>query len=117
MSEGINFADAHARAVVVLGIPYPNVKDSKVTLKKKFNSHPRNKQRGLVSGDEWYSLQAYRAMNQVRVSVFAHPVAARTASHWRRTVHCPARHCQPAQRLVRFRTHLVAPSAAAGCRR
>ena len=66
MSEGINFADEHARAVVVLGIPYPNMKDSKVKLKKAFNSHPRNRQRGLVPGDEWYSLQAFRAMNQAR---------------------------------------------------
>ncbi len=29
-SEGIDFADAHARAVVLLGIPYPAFKDTKV---------------------------------------------------------------------------------------
>ena len=28
-SEGIDFADANARAVVVLSIPYPNLKDTK----------------------------------------------------------------------------------------
>lgn len=28
-SEGIDFADDNARAVVVLGIPYPNLKDTK----------------------------------------------------------------------------------------
>ena len=35
VSEGINFADAHARAVVVLGVPYPSLKDAKVMLKKQ----------------------------------------------------------------------------------
>ena len=79
MSEGINFADENARAVVVLGIPYPAFKDSKVMLKKQFNSHPRNRQRGLVSGDEWYSLQAFRAMNQVR-ACFAMPAPPVSAS-------------------------------------
>ena len=68
VSEGINFADAHARAVVVLGVPYPSVKDAKVTLKKQYNNHVLNQRRGLVTGDEWYNLQAYRAMNQVRCS-------------------------------------------------
>lgn len=29
-SEGIDFADAQARAVLVVGIPFPNVKDTKV---------------------------------------------------------------------------------------
>lgn len=65
VSEGINFADEHARAVVVLGVPYPSLKDSKVNLKKQYNSHPANRRRGLVSGEDWYALQAYRAMNQV----------------------------------------------------
>ena len=64
MTEGL--ADEHARAVVLLGIPFPAFKDAKVKQKKAYNSHPRNRQRGLISGDDWYSLQAYRAMNQVR---------------------------------------------------
>jgi len=29
-SEGIDFADSQARGVVLVGIPYPNVKDTKV---------------------------------------------------------------------------------------
>jgi fanconi anemia group J protein len=65
VSEGINFSDGNARAVVVLGIPFPNYKDAKVQLKKTFNSAPTNQQRGLISGNDWYNLQAYRAMNQV----------------------------------------------------
>lgn len=66
VSEGINFVDEHARAVVLVGVPYPNLKDSKVTLKRHFNNHAKNRDRNLISGDDWYTLQAYRAMNQVR---------------------------------------------------
>jgi len=33
-SEGIDFADGNARCVMVVGIPFPNVKDSKVGLKR-----------------------------------------------------------------------------------
>ena len=42
-----------------MGIPFPNVKDVQVDLKKQYNSsHVSN--RGLLSGHEWYSIQAYR---------------------------------------------------------
>ena len=37
-SEGIDFADGNARCVIVVGIPFPNVKDSKVGLKREFNN-------------------------------------------------------------------------------
>ena len=30
MSEGLDFADGNARAVLVVGIPYPHIKDRKV---------------------------------------------------------------------------------------
>jgi Rad3-related DNA helicase len=32
LSEGIDFSDRDARAVVVTGIPYPSVRDAKVTI-------------------------------------------------------------------------------------
>ena len=65
VSEGINFADCHARAVVLLGIPYPAYKDTKVEQKKAYNDHKDSQARGLVTGTKWYNLQAFRAMNQV----------------------------------------------------
>jgi hypothetical protein len=34
-SEGIDFADSQARAVVVVGIPFPNVKDTKVGARER----------------------------------------------------------------------------------
>jgi Fanconi anemia group J protein len=62
VSEGIDFADANARGVVVVGVPYPNVKDKRVELKRQYNNEGVS--RGLLSGDQWYSQQAFRALNQ-----------------------------------------------------
>ena len=44
MSEGIDFADRDARAVVITGIPFPAIKDPKVVLKKKFMDANRSQQ-------------------------------------------------------------------------
>jgi Fanconi anemia group J protein len=95
-SEGIDFADGNARCVMIVGIPFPNVKDSKVGLKKDYNNSAAAASaaagRGggssssgwcggrpggaaavaggapprLLTGDSWYSQQAFRALNQVR---------------------------------------------------
>lgn len=62
VSEGLDFADANARGVIVVGIPFPNVKDNKVNLKKAYNDAGHGQ--GLLSGDAWYSQQAFRALNQ-----------------------------------------------------
>ncbi|KAJ4457912.1 putative Fanconi anemia group J protein [Paratrimastix pyriformis] len=37
VSEGIDFADEYARGVVVVGIPYPNLKSVEVELKRQYN--------------------------------------------------------------------------------
>ena len=63
VSEGIDFSDANARAVIVVGIPYPNVKDARVELKRRYNDDGA-RTRGLLTGDRWYSQQAFRALNQ-----------------------------------------------------
>ncbi|KAK3742769.1 hypothetical protein QZH41_003706 [Actinostola sp. cb2023] len=47
----------------VVGIPFPNTKDLKVDLKRKYNDAYASK-RGLLNGSEWYEIQAYRALNQ-----------------------------------------------------
>lgn len=42
-----------------VGIPFPNVKDTQVALKREYNNtHCRT--RGLLSGGDWYEVQAYR---------------------------------------------------------
>ena len=59
MSEGLDFADSNARAVLIFGIPFPNVKDTRVGLKKAYNDAGQRTHR-LLSGDQWYSQQAFR---------------------------------------------------------
>ncbi|TNN01432.1 hypothetical protein fugu_010814 [Takifugu bimaculatus] len=63
VSEGLDFTDDNARAVVTIGIPFPNIKDLQVELKMKYNDQ-HAKSRGLLSGHRWYEIQAYRALNQ-----------------------------------------------------
>ena len=60
-SEGVDFLDACARAVLVVGIPYPPLYDVTVRLKRAFN---HEHQAMLGSGDDWYAAEAFRAVNQ-----------------------------------------------------
>lgn len=58
-SEGIDFKDEFARAVIAVGIPYPSIKDPQIGLKKEYND-----KNGGYNGRLWYESQAYRALNQ-----------------------------------------------------
>lgn len=62
VSEGIDFSDNRARAVLMVGIPFPNFFDLQIDLKKKFNDE--SKSLGLLPSGVWYSQQGYRALNQ-----------------------------------------------------
>ncbi|XP_065192679.1 uncharacterized protein LOC135823764 isoform X2 [Sycon ciliatum] len=62
VSEGLDFSDNNARAVITIGIPFPNFKDKLVELKRAYNNEQVN--RGLLNGSEWYEIQAFRALNQ-----------------------------------------------------
>lgn len=63
VSEGLDFADSNARAVLIFGIPFPNVKDTKVGLKKAYNDAGQRTHR-LLSGDQWYIQQAFRCVRR-----------------------------------------------------
>eukprot|EP00037_Helgoeca_nana_P018997 m.183767 g.183767 ORF g.183767 m.183767 type:complete len:1212 (-) comp24671_c0_seq2:55-3690(-) len=63
VSEGLDFADDNARAVISLGIPFPNARDQNVLMKKEYNSK-WSKKNALMNGDQWYETQAFRALNQ-----------------------------------------------------
>ncbi|KAK8646355.1 hypothetical protein V6N13_120144 [Hibiscus sabdariffa] len=63
VSEGIDFSDDNARVVIAVGIPFPNINDKQVALKKKFNNSYRSS-KNLLSGNDWYCQQAFRSLNQ-----------------------------------------------------
>ncbi|XP_027330323.1 Fanconi anemia group J protein homolog isoform X2 [Abrus precatorius] len=63
VSEGIDFSDDNARVVIIVGIPFPNINDIQVALKKKYNDTYKLS-KNLLSGNEWYCHQTFRALNQ-----------------------------------------------------
>ncbi|XP_021189441.3 Fanconi anemia group J protein homolog isoform X1 [Helicoverpa armigera] len=63
VSEGMDFKDYQARAVVCVGVPYPNTYDTAVSAKMEYNNK-HLKERSLLTGSEWLRVQAYRALNQ-----------------------------------------------------
>ena len=68
LSEGVDFADAACRGVVITGLPLPPAFDAKVELKRSFLDQRRSENRGaaggMLTGEEWYQQQAMRAVNQ-----------------------------------------------------
>ena len=66
MSEGISFNDDNARAVICIGMPYPNYNDRGVKAKQAYNDEQRKlrKKTCLLPGSEFYAQQAYRAIAQ-----------------------------------------------------
>jgi Fanconi anemia group J protein len=65
MSEGVSFNDHYARGVICVGVPLPNTYDRSISAKMAYNNEQRrfnNKQ--VLSGNEWYTQQAYRALAQ-----------------------------------------------------
>ena len=95
-SEGIDFADAQGRGVLVTGLPYPPMQDPKVILKRRFLDDIRSRleserkskvtdvgvkvlaDMGLpagvepLAGGQWYNQQAFRAVNQAIGRVIRH---------------------------------------------
>lgn len=74
VSEGLDFADAKGRAVIVTGIPYPPFKDPKIILKKQYlqDQQSQSTSSNFLSGTEWYNQQASRAVNQALGRVIRH---------------------------------------------
>ena len=83
ISEGIDFANEQSRAVVITGLPFPPSHDAKVKMKREYldgaRAHKNAKasadggfgqktskmvSHDKLSGHEWYTQQAHRAVNQ-----------------------------------------------------
>lgn len=71
MSEGLDFADARGRAVIIAGIPFAPTTDVHVLLKRRYMDETKREggSSAGVSGESWYSQQAARAVNQVRFMI------------------------------------------------
>lgn len=72
VSEGIDFNDHNARAVIICGIPFPPAFDPRVKLKQAYLDGNRNNENQLQSGQDWYDLEAIRAVNQAIGRVIRH---------------------------------------------
>ena len=77
ISEGLDFSDRAARCVAVVGIPYPQVTDPKVILKKEYLDNFKDISQGNnsvvgLTGKEWYNQQATRSVNQAIGRVIRH---------------------------------------------
>lgn len=66
LSEGIDFSDSQARAVIIFGIPYPSWNSAEVKLKIEYNDrHSADYLKDkLMKGSEWYESQAKRSLFQ-----------------------------------------------------
>lgn len=94
VSEGVDFSNHLARAVFIVGIPYPSVKGVKVVLKRRYQQQladdlrrrlqirrntaaptaapaaahaaavHRSRRPAVLDGKQWYAQQAFRALNQ-----------------------------------------------------
>lgn len=69
VSEGLDFTDNNARAVICVGIPFPNFKDTQVELKREYNDK-KSASSSVLNGSEWYEIQAFRSVNAHILSVF-----------------------------------------------
>lgn len=56
ISEGLDFIDDNARAVIAVGIPFPSTQDIQVVSKKDFNTKYAIT-KGLLNGHQWYGSQ------------------------------------------------------------
>ncbi|XP_050076273.1 regulator of telomere elongation helicase 1 homolog [Anopheles maculipalpis] len=72
VSEGLDFADGNGRAVMITGLPFPPMMDARVVLKKQYLDTNRTRENELISGNDWYALEASRAVNQAIGRVIRH---------------------------------------------
>lgn len=81
VSEGMDFSDRAGRAVVITGVPYAMRHDPKVCLKREYldkkcgmssNQNTPRVRGNALSGEAWYTQEAFRAVNQAVGRVIRH---------------------------------------------
>ena len=71
-SEGIDFSDDNARAVICIGIPFADISENRVKLKIEYLNNLKQEDKNLISGHEWYEADAMSAVNQSLGRVIRH---------------------------------------------
>ena len=71
-SEGIDFSDDNARAVICIGIPFADISENRVKLKIEYLNNLKKEDNNLISGQEWYIADAMTAVNQSLGRVIRH---------------------------------------------
>lgn len=72
VAEGLNFADKYARAVLIVSLPYPPKNNTKVKLKMEYVDRCSSYENRMHTGEDWYNLEASRAVNQAIGRVIRH---------------------------------------------
>ncbi|XP_050576329.1 regulator of telomere elongation helicase 1 homolog [Bombus affinis] len=72
VSEGLDFANANGRAVLITGLPFPPLKDPRVILKQRYLEEMKKQNKEALSGQQWYQLEASRAVNQAIGRIIRH---------------------------------------------
>ncbi|MCQ2818602.1 MAG: DEAD/DEAH box helicase family protein [archaeon] len=71
-SEGLDFSDNFCRLVIIIGIPYANMGDDKVKLKREYLTQNVSKGYSSINGNTWYEQDAVMAVNQAIGRVIRH---------------------------------------------
>ncbi|XP_074597275.1 regulator of telomere elongation helicase 1 [Brevipalpus obovatus] len=69
LSEGLDMANQYCRAVLMVGLPFPAVRDRRVLIKKQYLKEMNNPE---LNPTNWYTLQMKRALNQAIGRVVRH---------------------------------------------
>ncbi|XP_011502066.1 PREDICTED: regulator of telomere elongation helicase 1 homolog [Ceratosolen solmsi marchali] len=72
VSEGLDFANANGRTVLITGLPFPPLKDPRVILKQRYLEENRSQGQERLTGQQWYQLEASRAVNQAVGRIIRH---------------------------------------------
>lgn len=72
VSEGVDFIDVYGRAVVIVGIPLAVFNETNIESKRKYMDGRHSADSSVLSGRDWYHLDAIKAVNQAIGRVIRH---------------------------------------------
>ena len=75
LSEGIDFPDGLCRAVIIVGVPYANIRDPFIIEKKNHLDNIAKQsinKNNVLKGEDWYFMGTVRSINQALGRVIRH---------------------------------------------